>query len=177
MQPPDYKTTTVSAKPARRNKGGIPDTGIAIPTLRTPNTGIHAIQQIEGPPRYKIWFHVDGKKRYVLLPRGTSLTEARTRRDNLYKNLRWRYRAKRRTPRNWEKVGHKVTELTQHTFIYRVPVTYVVRIRGRKVGEARSKLEAEQIRDKWIAENADKVPDLAAAEKTFVTSRKRRKTS
>jgi len=172
----NYKTTTVSTKPAKRNKGGIPDTGIVVPTLRNLNTGIHAIQQIEGGPRYKLWYHVDGKKRYVSLPKGISLTEARHRRDNLFRNLREKYAAKRRTPRNRENGGRKVPELTQHTFIYRVPATYGIRIRGRKVGKARTKYEAEQIRDRWIADNADKVPDLATAGKVIVTSRKRRKT-
>src|SRR5688572_23023888 len=97
MQSKHYKPTSVTTTlPKLKKKRKL--TGVTFPAILTPDTGIHVVKQLTGD-RYRIWFHVGTKKRYVSLPKGTTMDEARTRRDRLYENLKREYGARRRTPR------------------------------------------------------------------------------
>ena len=149
----NYKTPdTVSTKPKHP--------GITFPEILTPNTGIHIIERITGT-RYKVWYHVDGKKRYLSLPNGITLTEARTRRDTLYKNLKTTYGAKKRKPRTANsRPSQSVIQVDQKTYLYRIPAMWGVRIRGKHIGKHRDLLKAGAIRDAWLKENADLVPHV-----------------
>lgn len=138
--------------------------GITVPEVLTPDTGIHVIKQLTGTaPRLKLWFHQDGKKKYVSLPAGTTMEEARTRRDHLYRNLRQLYQAKKRSPRNLGTVRkpHE-TSLTPEKFIYRRK-PLVIRILGKQIGEADTREQAERLRNKWLKENSTLVPQLTSA--------------
>ena len=134
--------------------------GITFPSLLTPDTGIHTIQTPDGP-RHKIWFHVDGKKRYVLLP-PCDLAEARERRSNLYKNLATKYGAKRRTPRPAEAdpKPRTVSVKKENQYVYLQPAVWVVRIGSKKIGSAKTPEQARAMRDAWLRENAAKVPHI-----------------
>lgn len=152
MKSTDYKP----AKPVatKRKK-----TGITFPAILTPDTGIHRIRSINAP-RYKIWYEVGGRKQYVTLPVGTTIEEARTRRDRLYENLKKQFKARRRTPKATDSERKTYTvSLTPNKYIYR-RLPYVVRICGKQIGEARTKYEAEQKRDAWLREHADQVPHI-----------------
>ena len=136
--------------------------GITFPTLVSPDTGIHAIRSLKSTDgvRYKVWYHVDGKKRYTLLPRGIDLAEARVRRSRLYAALQKDYGGKRvktlRKPNQNPPKEFKI-KLTPRKYVYR-QLPWAIVVMGRKVGEARTVLEAEAKRDEWFRKNAHKLP-------------------
>jgi len=137
--------------------------GIIVPEVVNPDTGIHVVRSLAGTePRRKLWYYVDGKKRYVCLPSGTTLEEARTRRDTLYKNLRTLYGAKKRKPQTDHVRKPHVTRLTPEKFIYRRK-PLVVRILGKQIGEAETWAQAQHLRDTWLKANPAAVPQLTEA--------------
>jgi hypothetical protein len=143
----------VKTKPKKRK-------GITYPSLLTPDTGIHTIQTPDGP-RFKIWYHNDGKKRYLLLP-PCDMAEARERRSHFYRNLATKYGAKRRTPRPAEvdPKPYTVSVLKPNQYVYLQPAVWVVRIGSKKVGSAKTPEKARAMRDAWLRENAAKVPHI-----------------
>lgn len=150
----NYKTPkTVPAKPT------IAETpGLIVPKVIAPDTGIHIIRKLTGDV-YKIWFHNDGKKRYLTLPTGITLEGARTRRNKLYANLRKKYGAIQRTPKTSNTLRKSyTTKLGPTTYIYPVPervvpAHFAIRIRGAKIATADTREQAVAKRDKWLAEN------------------------
>ena len=154
----NYNTTKVKAAPYKYLlKGKL--RGITVPTVTTPNMGIVRVKTLVGP-RYKVWYNAETLKRYILLPKGTTIEEARLRRDRLYDRLLKEYGAKRRKPRTSEvkRKPYSVT-LTPRTYIYARP-PYVVKILGKQVAEGWTELEAARKRDAWIEANREKVPHL-----------------
>lgn len=166
----DYKptkTVTTKRKPKKANAG------ITFPRIASVNMGIHVITRLNGI-RYKVWYRVDGKKKYVLLPRGISLTEARLRRDNLYRNLKKDYGAKSRKPRDPSlPKPTRTVRLTQNTFLRRIPAHWAVEIRGKTVGTAKFKIDAEAKRDAWLAANPEAIPELKGVQKEWVERRRK----
>lgn len=139
---------------SKRRNYKIPDGVASIPPSVSPDTGIHVVKQIDRV-RYKIWYHVGRNKRYVTLPPGTTLPEARVARDNLYENLRKKFGAVKRRKRKPHDFGQKEappTKVRLDTFLYKRD-PWIVRIRGKQIGSARCKTEARIIRDRWLAEN------------------------
>ena len=156
----NYTTTSaVTVKPPkRRNKTLRKKTGVTFPAVLTENTGIHIVQTLLPEKKLKIWYHVGGKKRYVTLPKGTSIEEARIRRDRLYQNLKDLYGAKRRTPKATDPERKEYTvSLTPEKYIYR-RAPYIVKIRGKQIGVAATQQLAEKLRDEWLAANEGLVP-------------------
>ena len=127
---------------------------IHFPAVRTPDTGINRVPCLTGT-RYKVWYLVGGRRRYVMLPKGIDITEARSRRNRLYKRLKDDYGAKRKVMRGRtvsEPAAKKPIKIAPGRFVYeRHP--YVVRIRGKQVATARTVAEAEIKRDQWLAAN------------------------
>ena len=119
------------------------------PEITHIDTGLHAIQHADGTTRYKIWWQVDGKKRYRALPPRTMIEEARARRDEFYANLMLdgavAVKHKVVTPRGPKPGGGK--------YIYKRP-QFVVRVRGKQLGEFHTEAEARKVVVKWFAENA-----------------------
>jgi hypothetical protein len=134
--------------------------GIVVPKVVSLDTGIHEIRQLTGMgSRYRLWYLVNGKRKYVILPKGVSIEEARVRRDHLHKNLRERYGAKRTDIKTAPRKKQE-TLLTPEKFIYRRP-PLVIRIMGKQIGEAQTWKEAERIRNTWLKNNVALVPQLA----------------
>lgn len=155
MNPESYKPTPVTAKKRKPRK-----TGITYPAILTPDTGIHTVQTLLPEKKYKIWYQVDGRKHYVTLPKGTTIEDARTRRDRLYENLRTRYRATRRTPKTSETQPRtNKVRVTPGKYIYERP-PFIVKIRGKQICEAGTHDEAEAKRDAWLKENSALVPHV-----------------
>lgn len=153
MNATDYKPTKVKAK---RRK----DRGLLIPkvTSANPNRGVERILSLS-EVRYQVWYLNNLKRHTVLLPKGLTIEEARTRRDTLYKNLKETYGAKASLSagRMTQQIN-KVT-LTPSTYIYyRKP--WVVRIRGKQIGDAKTQEGAEAIRNAWLAVNPNAIPNL-----------------
>ena len=134
--------------------------GITFPAITTPDTGLHRIKTLVAE-RYRIWYHVGRKKRYVLLPRGTTLEEARKRRDTLYANLKTNYGARQLTAVKTRATARKpyTVTLTPGKYVYRRP-GFVVKICGKQVAEAWTEEEADRKRDAWLLANAARVPHI-----------------
>ena len=132
------------------------NTMIHFPKLVRADTGIHSVTTLAGR-RYRVWWVEDGVKRYVSLPPGIGIEEARERRDRLYQRLKADYGASRKTLRTSKgrpKVGHSL-DVTPGKFIYRRD-PFVVRIRGVQVGTASTLKTAEAMRDRWLAKHGFK---------------------
>jgi len=151
----------MSYKPTKRMSKGI-----TFPTIVTPDTGIQVVRTLGKPDRYKVWFHENGKRRYLTLPAGTSLAEARERRGHLYAALKAQYGGKRRTPRKVNTRGGQKTVLTVRPtqYIYRQPEKYFVKIGGRHIAEARTVEEAAKKRDAWLRKYGALVPHVKLEE-------------
>ena len=149
--------------PKKPRKKKLPK-GIVVPKVLTPDTGIHAIRQLAGEgDRYRLWYHIDGKRKYLALPRGTSLDEARVRRDHLFRNLRTKYDAKTHVTRTFDKPRKDhATKLTPELYICRQD-PFVIRVMGKEIGTAKTWKQAEQVRNRWLKSNAEKVPHLTRA--------------
>lgn len=135
--------------------------GITFPAITGPDTGILKVHGLTAAgTRYKLWYGENSRRRYISLPAGTSLDEARTRRDNLFKNLKELHGGKPRKLRETEYARKKhVTVLKPDSYIYERP-GFFVKILGKQIGAAYTREEAQALRDKWIAENPEKVPHL-----------------
>ena len=118
------------------------------PKVRNLDTGIHALRHADGTTRYKIWYHVNEKKRYVSLPPHTTLHEARARRDDLHAALKGagavEVKHKDAKPRGPKPGTGK--------YIYRRP-QFIVRIRGKQLGEFHTEEEARKVVEKWFVAN------------------------
>ena len=138
--------------------------GITYPWLATPDTGITVVRQIsQSGDRLKLWYLVDGKRRYVTLPKGTTMDEARTRRDHLYRNLKELHQARQVKVRTITvKRKPSDTQLTPEKYIYR-RAPYLVRVLGKVVGEAETREQAVRVRNQWLRANKTLVPQLANA--------------
>lgn len=149
----------------KKTKAKIPKNRISVPMVpaESPDTGIHVIDQVKGV-RYKVWYHHGDRKRYVTLPYGISIAEARERRDTLYRNLVNQYEAVRRRKRTdgdskapaprpitLDEVG-----ATDRYIYKRDP--YVVRIRGRQIGTSATKTGAMLLRNEFLGQNTKDHP-------------------
>ena len=116
---------------------------ITYPLTTHPDTGIHTVYG----NRLKIWHEVDDRKQYLTLPPGTTIDEARARRDELYRTLAEQgARPVTVAPRT-----RKPTEVSWKPGKYtyeRKPST--VRIRGHQIGEFTSKQEAQDAVNQWF---------------------------
>ena len=119
------------------------------PKILNPDTGIHALRHADGTTRYKIWYHVDGKKRYVSLPPRTMIEEARARRDDLHAALK----AARAVEVKHNDAKPRGPKPGTGKYIYSRP-QFVVRIRGKQLGEFHTEEEAQKVVEKWLTENA-----------------------
>lgn len=149
-----YKTTPVTVlpelppiKPRRRPKR----VGTTFPRITSKDTGIHTIKTLEGN-RYKIWFLAGEKKRYVTLKKGTTIEEARKRRDTLYKNLREKFGAKGRTFKSVASRPPAEPTWKPGKYIYRRK-PFVVRVRGKQIGEFDTEEQAQWGLNQWLKEN------------------------
>lgn len=151
----NYKTaipmSAVLPPPPKKRK----PKGITFPSILTADTGIHTLKTL-GPIRFKVWYSVDGKKRYVTLPKDTTIEDARARRDRLYARMKEGYGAKRRKPKPHEVTAkpRTVSPLKPTTYIYHRPESWQVKFRGKLIGEGKTPAEAEAKRDAWLAANS-----------------------
>ena len=160
----DYKPTnavTLDPKPPRPKIPKKRVRGITFPAPVGPDTGILKVSNLTAAgTRYRLWYVQNTRRRYITLPAGTTIEEARTRRDNLFKNLKDLHGGKARKPglKQESRKAH-VTVLKPDSYIYKRPA-FFVKIRGKQVGAANTREEAQAIRDKWLAENPEKMPNL-----------------
>ena len=132
--------------------------GVTIPELITPDMGIHRVQ-LRGDVRFKLWHEQDGRKRYLTLPAGTTIEQARARRDALYADLR-KHGARTRTPKdvNPRKDSPAAPSWGLGKYIYRRK-PFVARIRGKQIGEFTTEQEAQQAVNGWFNKNAKHIRD------------------
>lgn len=143
-----------SPKPKKR-----PQKGIWVPvTSPRSDQGLSIVRHLNGQ-KIRIWYMVDAKKKYVPLPRGTTVEEARERRDRLYENLKALHGAKARSFAKRPGPEHYQVRLDHNLYIYERP-RWMVRIMGRQIGVAHTHPEAVTLRNNWLRANRDKVPNL-----------------
>ena len=118
------------------------------PKITRIDTGVHALRHADGTTRYKLWYHVNGKKRYVALPPRTTPEEARARRDDLHAALK----AARAVEVKHNDAKPRGPKPGTGKYIYRRPA-YIVRIRGKQLGEFHTEEEAQKVVEKWLTEN------------------------
>jgi hypothetical protein len=119
------------------------------PKLLNMDTGIHTVHHAGGP-RYKVWYHVNGRKRYHSLPPHTMIEEARAHRDELYAELM----ADGATEVTHKDVKPRGPKPGQGKYIYKRP-SFVVRIHGKQIGAYHTEDEAQVAVKSWFtAENA-----------------------
>lgn len=119
---------------------------VTYPTLLTPDTGLHHVND----SRWRVWYHQDGRKRYLRLPAGITIEEARLRRDAIYEELQ-RQGAEPRTPKppNPRLISRPVSPS-----ITRVPEHFVIYFRGKYVGTGKTREIAEQKLAAWLEVNS-----------------------
>lgn len=136
-----------------------PRKGIWLPSAtKDSDVGIAVIRFLDYT-KYQIKYQQDGKWRFVPLPQGTTLEEARERRNHLYRNLRAQHGAKTLPKRNTKPRKPRRVHTYYNTYIYaRDP--WIVRIGGKQIGSAKTKTEALTLRNDWLRANPDKVPRI-----------------
>jgi hypothetical protein len=107
------------------------------PKLLNSDTGIHTVHHADGT-RYKVWYHVNGRKRYLSLHPRTRIEEARARRDEIYAELM----ADGATEAKHKDVKPRGPKPGQGKYIYKRP-PFVVRIHGKQIGAYHTEEEAE----------------------------------
>ena len=124
---------------------------ITYPKLLNSDTGIHTVQHADGP-RYKVWYHVNGRKRYLALPPRTLIEEARVLRDNIYHELM----VDGATEATHKEVKPRGPKPGQGKYIYKRP-PFVVRIHGKQIGAYHTEVEAEVAVRAWLDRSNDQV--------------------
>lgn len=136
----------------RPRKRKSPTKGITVPFITDPDTGIAPLDQVTAV-RYRIWYIEDGKRKYVMLPKGTTIEDARTRRDTLYRNLILDYGARRKpVPVSTRKP--RELDLSSRKLIRFIPAKYEIHFRGKYIGCGKTREIAEAKLAKWIEDNS-----------------------
>lgn len=152
---------TLDPRPPKPKKRKTRLRGITFPSGAGQDTGIVRCRSLAASgTRYRLWYRDGTKRHYVILPVGTTIEQARVKRDNLFRNLKELHGARPRKLRESEVTRKpRTTPLSPDLFIYERP-GFIVKILGKQIGQASTREDARAIRDKWIAENPEKVPHL-----------------